>query len=291
MNLKMIKYGIIRRLFKNNPIILTKNKFNYYMGYKLNLKNPKSFNEKINWIKLKYYNPLYEKCSDKIEVREYVKSKGLENILTREYGYYNSLDEIKLDKIPKRCVIKTTHSSGGVYIVKDKNKINKEKLYQIIGESLKTNLYDENFEWQYKNLKPRIIIEELIETNEPELIDYKFFCFNGKVEYIYIAHGTTSGDPNYCIDFYDKEWNYIKVSREHHKNFGPIERPKQFEEMKKIAEQLSKDFAHVRVDLYSENNKIYFGELTFTTCSGFGKFKPIEFDYILGEKFDISNLV
>ena len=157
------------------------------MGYKLNLKKPKSYNEKINWIKLKYYNPLYEKCSDKIYVRDYVKVKGLENILTKLYGVYDSLDEVNLKNIPQKCVIKTTHSSGGVYVVTDKDKINKEKLQEVINNSLNTNLYDRDFEWQYKNLKPRIMIEELIETQNSELTDYKFFCFDGKVRYVYVA--------------------------------------------------------------------------------------------------------
>lgn len=131
--------------------------------------------------------------------------------------------------------------------------------------------------------------EELIETDNNELMDYKFFCFNGKVEYIYIAYGSET-QKDYCIDFYDRKWNYINVKKKGHKNFGPIEKPKMLEEMIKIAEVLSSDFVHVRVDLYCENNRIYFGELTFTTGSGYSGFEPNDFDYELGSKFDLNNL-
>ncbi len=289
MNFKRLKYGIFRRIYKNNPVKYTKNKFEYYMGYKLNLKCPKTFNEKLQWVKLFYYNELYEKCSDKVEVRDYVKEKHLENILTKLYGVYNSLDEINFDELPQKFMIKTTHSSGGGYVVKDKNEIDFDKMSQIINQSLATNLYPENYEWQYKNLKPRIMVEELIETDKPDLIDYKFFCFNGKVKYIYVSIGTTTIDE-FAIDFYDENWNYLNVKREHHKNFGKIEKPEKFEEMKKVVEKLSEDFTHVRVDLYNENDRIYFGELTFTTGSGYGKFEPESFDTELGKYFDLEKL-
>lgn len=290
------KYGLLKKFYKmigNNKKYISI-LFKETMGYEFDLDNPKSYNEKINWIKFNYYNSLYEKCSDKIDVREYIKQKKLEKILTKKYAIYNNVEDITLEeinKLPDKFVIKTTHSSGGVVVVKDKNEFNLESAKKILLDSFNTNLYKLHAEWQYKNLKPRIIVEELIETDKPELIDYKFFCFNGKVEYIYIAHGTTSGDKNYCIDFYDKKWTWKNVKRVGHKNYGPIEKPKKFEEMKKIAETLSKDFEHVRVDLYCENDKIYFGELTFTTGAGLGKFDPMSFDYELGEKFDISKLI
>ena len=279
----------LRILYRKNNRKYIELQFQNMMGYKPNLDNPKTFNEKINWIKLNYYNELYEKCADKIEVRNYVTEKGLSNILTKLYGKYGSIDEIDFEKLPNKFVLKTTHSCGGVVVVNDKNTIDKNEVYRILNKSLKTNLYNIGREWQYKNLKPRILAEELIATNNKELTDYKFFCFNGKVEYVYIAYGSES-NKNYCIDFYDKNWNYINVKKKGHKNYGPIEKPKKLDEMIKISEILSNDFEHVRVDLYCENNKIYFGELTFTTGSGYSAFIPNEFDYELGSKIDINNL-
>lgn len=290
LNKKTIEYAIKKRIYRNDDKKYIMNEFKYVMGYSLNIENPITFNEKINWVKINYYNPLYEKCSDKILVRDYIKEKGYENILPKLYKIYQNVDEINIEELPKKFVIKTTHSSGGVVVVQNKNKIDLNQMKSVLEDSLKTNLYEKGKEWQYKNLKPQIIVEELIETKEKELNDYKLFCFDGKVKYIYVAHGIASGASDYCIDFYDAEWNYIKVSREGHKNYGPIKKPEKLEEMIKIAEDLSKEFAHVRVDLYFENNKIYFGELTFTTCNGFGKFHPKEFDYELGKFFDLNKL-
>ena len=290
LNKRTLEYVIKKRLFKHNDKKFILNEFKYHMGYPLDLKNPITFNEKINWIKANYYNPLYEKCSDKILVRDYIKEKGYGNILTKLYKIYNSVDDINLKDLPQKFVIKTTHASGGVYVVKNKNSVNINALKEVLQTSLNNSLYNNGKEWQYKNLQPRIMVEELIETDKDELNDYKFFCFNGKVKYIYVAHGTMSGDSNYCIDFYDEKWNYVPVSRIGHKNYGPIPKPKKFDDMVTIAEALSKDFVHVRVDLYCEHNKIYFGELTFTTCSGYGKFLPEEFDRELGKYIDMTAL-
>ena len=241
MNSNSLKYKIIKKILKNNHVLFTKIFFYNSMGYKLNLNNPKTYNEKIMWTKLRYYDPLYEKCSDKIEVRDYVKNKGLERNLTKLYGVYNSIDEIKIDELPQKCAIKTTHGNGCTYIVKDKNTIDEKELSEQINNSLQKNQYDESLEWQYKNLKPRIMVEELIETDKQQMIDYKFFCFEGKVKYIYIAQGIIDRPMDYYIDFYDENWNYINVRRKNHKSYGPIEKPKKFEEMKQIAEILSKD--------------------------------------------------
>lgn len=276
---------------KNNTRKFVEIQFNIATGKKINLDNPVTFNDKINWLKVYYYNPLFEKCADKINVREYVKDKGLDKYLTKLYKVYNNVDEINLAELPDKFVIKTTHSSGGVAVVNSKDTIDDYKLEhikEVLNESMKNNLYEVNREWQYKNLIPKIMVEELIEGNGPELNDYKFFCFNGKVEYVYVARGISTGDLSYYIDFYDKDWNWLDVRRVGHKNYGKIDKPKNFEEMKNIAEKLSKDFDHVRVDLYNENGRIYFGELTFTTAAGFGVFEPDSFDYELGEKWNIT---
>ena len=287
ITLKRIK-RYLKRLYLKNDTRYIKYMFKKKFGYKLDLKHPKTYNEKINWIKAKYYNPLYEKCSDKILVREYIKEKGYENLLTKVYKIYNSTDEINLDELPNKFVIKPSHSSGGVFVVKDKKNFDFDKVKETLDRKLNESLYTKNREWQYKNLVPKIIVEELIES-KGVLSDYKIFCFNGKAEYIYVEKNALL--PNFNIDFFDTKWNHIDVRRVGHENFPtPIPKPKKLKEMIKIAEDLSKGFAHVRVDLYCEEGKIYFGELTFTTANGMGNFDPFEFDYELGKDFDIEQL-
>ena len=288
---KMVINKILRTIYRNNKEKYISLQFENSMGYKPNLKNPKSFNEKICYQKAYYYNPLYEKCADKYAVREYVKSKGLEKILTKLYGVYESTKEIDFDKLPESFVLKTTHSTGGgVVIVKNKNDLDIKSAFKDLNHSLSHNLYKKGYEWQYKNIKPRIIAEEYIKPDESELMDYKFFCFNGKVQYVYLAYGTASNDSSYFLDFYDKDFKWVNVRREGHKSYGQRPKPKMFDELKKVAEKLSEDFAFVRVDLYCENKKIYFGELTFTPGNGVGKFIPDSFDFEMGKLFDIKKL-
>lgn len=292
MNFNELKKKILSKkikLYKNNTKKFIEYQFQLYMGKKLNLDSPKTYNEKIQWFKLNCYDSTINKCSDKLLVRDYIKEKGLSSILTELYKVYNSTDEIDLNDLPNKFVLKTTHSSGGVYVVKDKEHIDKIKMKKILEESLKNDLSITLKEWQYKDLIPRIIAEELIETDKKYLLDYKIFCFKGEPKYIYVAEDTTGGESDYCIDFYDTEWNHLDVKRVGHRNRGPIEKPPMLDEMLNIARLLSKDFEHVRVDLYNENGKIYFGELTFTTASGYGKFENEEFDIELGNHIDINN--
>ena len=257
-------------------------------GRKLNLKNPKRYTEKLQWYKLNYRNSLMTKCADKYTVREYVKSKGLDHILNELYGVYDSVKEIDFDKLPNKFVLKTTNDSDTNVFCRDKANIHieeiKEKIERNIKERSKTPL---GREWAYRNAKRRIICEKLLEdskTKDRGISDYKFLCFNGKPAFIvydvdrYIRHKR---------NFYDINWKYLNISSDC-PNFGDmVEKPEKLEEMLEIAKILSKDFPAVRVDLYCVENKVYFGELTFYPWSGYVKFEPDEFDFILGEKFKI----
>lgn len=190
--------------------------------------------------------------------------------------------------MPNSFVLKTTHSTGGgIVIVDNKNELDVQYAYKVLNKSLSENLYYRGYEWQYKDIKPQIIAEEYIKSTS-ELVDYKFFCFDGKPEYVYLSH--TGKDGKLYLDFYDKDFKWVNVRLNGHLNYGERSMPEKFNEMKKIASILSANFAFVRVDLYCENGKIYFGELTFTPGNGVGKFEPIDFDYKLGELFDIKNL-
>ena len=258
------------------------------LGRKLNLKNPQRFTEKLQWYKLYYRNPLMHKCVDKYEVRDYVKSKGLGDILNELYGVYDKPEEIDFDKLPKKFVIKTTAGSGGqnVYVCDDKSKLNKEKLIKTLKYWLKLNP-KKSFgrEWAYEGCSNRIIIEKYLEGNDEGLTginDFKFFCYNGKVEYIvfdgdrYIKHKR---------NFYDKNWNYIDIQSDCDKLGDSVKKPKKLKEMLKIAETISEGFPFVRVDLYCINKTVYFGEMTFYPWTGYVQYSPDSFDYDLGKVF------
>lgn len=273
---------------------MVKIQYKMKLGRKLNLKKPQRFTEKLQWYKLYYRNPIMHKCVDKYEVRDYIKSKGLDSILNELYGVFSNVEEIDFTNLPNKFVIKTTAGGGGqnILVVDDKNKINIDKTKEKLKEWL-TIKNDKSFgrEWSYEGITNRIIIEKLLEGNDEGLSginDYKFFCYNGKVEYIvfdgdrYIKHKRS---------FYDKNWNYIDIQSDCDKMENIIKKPKKIDQMKKIAETISKDFPFVRVDLYSIKGNIYFGEMTFYPWTGYVQFEPDSFDYELGDKFELRRFL
>ena len=255
-------------------------------GRNLNLKNPERFTEKLQWYKLYYRNAIMHRCVDKLQVRDYIKDKGLEDILVTLYGYYANIEQVDFDSLPEQFVIKTTNGGGGlnVAVVTDKKKFleSEDKTKLIAKPSLKNS---GGREWAYYGLEPGIIVEELlVNTEKPEagVNDYKFFCFNGKVECIVVDIDRYIGHKR---NFYDASWNNLDVISDCEATDREIPMPENFELMKQIAEKLSEDFPFVRVDLYNINGKIYFGELTFYPWSGYVQYTPDWFDFELGEKF------
>lgn len=260
-------------------------------GRKLNLKNPERFTEKIQWYKLYYHNPIMHQCVDKYEVRDFIKSKGLENILSTLYGVYDSPEEIEFEKLPDKFVIKTTSGSGGqnIFICDDKKNLNIVELNQKLKYWLKLNP-KKSFgrEWAYEGNKNRIIIEELLESDSTTgLIDYKLFCFNGKVEYIYVISDRFLG-KSAKLGIYDSDFNKLDAYRcDEEKQTDTISKPCNFDKMIEYACSISCEFPQARIDLYNINGKIYFGEITFYDGSGYMSYSPDEFDYRIGEKFPI----
>ena len=256
-------------------------------GRKLNLKNPERFTEKLQWYKVNYRNDVLHKCVDKYAVREYVEQKGLGKTLVKLYGVYDTVDDIDISVLPYRFVLKTTNGSGGlnVFICKDKNTFDKERVKEQIGKLREYKPGDGGREWAYLGVKPRIVIEEYLEnTKNPDagVYDYKFLCFGGKPEYVIVD---ANRYINHKRNFYNIGWTYRDVSSDH-ENFGDtMEKPRGYEDMVAVATKLSKGFPFVRVDLYNVNGKTYFGELTFYPWSGYVQFTPDEFDFELGEKF------
>jgi len=247
------------------------------------LKNPQTFNEKIQWLKLYDRKPIYSTMVDKYEAKLYIKGIIGDKYIIPSYGVWDSFEDINFDMLPNQFVLKTTHDCGGVVICTDKGKFNKEKARVHLEAHLKRNYYYEGREWPYKNVKPRILAEKYMENeSSKDLKDYKFFCFDGKVKALFVAADRQSQNEETKFDFYDEQFNHLDIRNGHPNSERPIEKPINFELMKELASKLSKGFPHLRVDFYEVNGEVYIGELTFSHYSGMIPFEPEQWDYIFG---------
>lgn len=253
------------------------------MGRKLDLKNPKTFNEKLQWLKLHDRNSIYTKMVDKYEVRQYIKETiGEKYLIPLIGGPWEKFRDIDFSKLPKQFVLKCTHDSGSVTICTDKNKFDIEKVRKKIDRSLRGNFFYGGREWPYKNVKPRIIAEKyMVDESGTELKDYKIFNFNGVPQIIQVDFNRFAGHKR---NLYTTNWEFLEVAIEYPSDSNiKIDKPEKLEEMLNLAQMLSKSIPHLRTDFYSIGNKIYFGELTFYHESGFGKFMPDEWDKKFGD--------
>lgn len=256
------------------------------MGKKLNLEKPQTYNEKLQWLKLYDRNPEYTKMVDKYEVRKYIAEKIGEEYLIPLLGVWDSFDEIDFDNLPEQFVLKCTHDSGGLVICKDKGNLDIKAAKKKIEKCMKRNYFWQNREWPYKNIKPRIIAEKfMVDESGTELKDYKFFCFNGEPKALFIA---TDRPHDTKFDFYDIEFNHLPFTNGHPNADRELKRPAGYDEMVKIAGELSEGLCHTRIDLYDINGKIYFGEITFFHWSGFTPFVPEEWDYKFGAMINLN---
>lgn len=253
------------------------------MGYKLNLKNPKTFNEKLQWLKIHNRRPEYTKMVDKYEAKLYVAEKLGEEYIIPSLGVWDKFDDIDFDGLPDKFVLKCTHDSGGLVVCRDKSKLDKEAAREKIERSLKRNYYWHSREWPYKDVKPRIIAEKYMEDSvTQELRDYKFFCFNGEMKVMFIASERYNETTETRFDFFDREFQHLNF-RNGHPNADVLPaKPEKFEEMCVLAEKLSGDIPLLRVDFYEVDGEIYFGELTFSHWGGMMPFEPKEWDEKLG---------
>ena len=261
-----------------------KKKFKLRLGFELNLENPKRYNEKLQWIKLNLHSPQYVDMVDKYKVKEIVASIIGEEYVVPVYGVWNKPEEIDFDSLPNQFVLKTNHDSGGVVICNNKANFNQRKAVKFLHKYLKNDYYLQNREWPYKNVKKCVFAEKYMEDNiSGELRDYKFFTFDGKVKAMFIAKDRFNDNEETKFDFFDENFNHLPFTNGHPNAIIPPEKPKNFELMKELAEKLSKNIPHVRVDFYECNGKVYFGEMTFFHWSGFKPFIPDEWDYKFGE--------
>ncbi len=237
----------------------------------------------MQWLKVNYRNPLYTELVDKYEVKQYVTDKIGEQYIIPTLGVWERFEDIDVDALPERFVLKCTHDSGGLVIVKDKSQFDKNAAKEKINDSLKRNYYWSSREWPYKNVKPRIIAEPYMEdTKTGELRDYKFFCFDGEVKAMFIATERQKAGEEVKFDYFDADFNHLPFVQEHENAAVTPEKPVCFDEMKRLASALSKGIPEVRVDFYEVDARVYFGEMTFYHFGGFMPFKPEEWDYTFG---------
>ena len=260
-----------------------KRMFKAIFGYELDLNNPQTYNEKLQWLKLYDRNPIYTTMVDKYAVKEYVASIIGEEYIIPTLGVWDKFEDIDFDKLPKQFVLKCTHDSGGLVICKDIKNLDFEMAKEKINKSLSRNFYYIGREWPYKNVKPKIIAEKYMEDKTTaELRDYKFFCFDGVAKALFIASDRQTDGEETKFDFYDMKFNHLDFTNGHPNAIEEIDKLATFDEMRKLAEKLSQNIPHVRVDFYEVNGKTYFGELTFSHWSGFVPFNPQEWDFTFG---------
>ena len=264
-------------------------KYRVMMGKKLNLEDPQTYNEKLQWLKLYDRKPVYTTMVDKVAAKDYVAERIGEEHIIPTLGTWSSFDEIDFDSLPDQFVLKTNHDCGGVMVCKDKATFDKEKAKQFLEKHLKRQYFRNHREWPYKDVKPCIFAEKfMVDESGYELKDYKFFCFDGKVKALFIAKDRAVEGEETKFDFFDENFKHLPFTNGHPNSEPPYVEPPKFEEMKALAEKLSAGVPHLRVDFYNINGQIYFGELTFYHWSGFVPFEPEEWDYTFGSWIQID---
>lgn len=269
--------------------LFLKVKFRLTMGYWMDFKDPKTYNEKLQWLKLYDRNPAYTKMVDKVAAKEYVAQVAGKQFVIPTIGVWEKAEDIPWDKLPNQFVAKVTHDSGGIVICKDKNQLNTKEAVRKLSKALHQDYYNLTREWPYKNVKRQIIVEQyMVDESGYELKDYKFFCFDGEPKMLFVATDREKENEETKFDFFDTEFRLLPFTNGHeHAQVTPA-KTKGFDTMMELARKLSKGIKHVRVDLYDVNGKVYFGEMTFFHWSGFVPFEPEEWDAKIGKWLILS---
>ena len=281
--------GAIKKLQKKGEQMSDEDYLKYMfkikMGYKLNLDNPITFNEKMQYLKLFNRESIYTTMVDKHGVKPFVEKKVGQEYIAKELGCWKNPSEIDYAKLPNKFVLKTTHGCGGMMIIDKKNGFDKEEINRFFEKGLELNYYSTCREWPYKDVEPRIIAEEFLKDSNFDVLPvYKFFCFNGEPFIAQVIQNDKK--ENETIDYIDMEWNFLKLKQDfpNSRKAKRIQKPAVFEQMKQLCRSLTQGIPFVRCDLYVVNGKIYFSEFTFFSDAGFEKFHPRKWDRILGEK-------
>lgn len=265
-----------------------KMKFKGAMGKKLDLQNPQSYNEKLQWLKLYDRNPAYTGMVDKYEVKGYVAEKIGSEYVVPTLGVWERVEDIDFAALPNQFVLKCTHDSGGLVICRDKTQLDISQAKRKLSKALKSRFYHMGREWPYKNVKPRILAEPYLEDKATgELRDYKFFCFDGEAKAMFVATERQKKGEEVKFDFFNMDFERLDLRQGHPNAKQPVSKPETFAQMRELAEQLSAGIPHVRVDFYEVDGKNYFGELTFFHFNGMVPFEPEEWDYTFGSWINI----
>lgn len=264
--------------------------FRFNVGRKMNWDNPQTLNEKLQWLKINYRFPLQTVVSDKILVRDYVRKRIGQEYLIPIYGIWDKFEDIDFETLPDQFVLKCNHDSGGLVICKDKSKLNIKNVKNKINKSLHSNFFYAGREYQYKNIIPKIYCEKFISINNQVPPDYKIYCFNGTPDAIMVCcdRFKRGGSHRAKYYFFDKNWNFLPLNKGDDENDVPdIKKPKNLDQMYKVASLLCKDFYFSRIDLYNIDGKIYFGEITLCPNSGFDPDITYDTDLLFGQKLVI----
>lgn len=307
MNKNSLRYRFLKYLLYSFSRVLSDKKFlqlkfRLFMGYPLDLDHPKTFNEKLQWLKLYDRNPKYSRMVDKAEAKSYVANIIGEEHIIPTLGVYDNPEDIDFDSLPDQFVLKTTHDSGGVFICRDKKNFDKNEVIKKLNRRLKRNVFWLNREWPYKNVMPRVLAEKFLNNEQVELClgsttsdnkqqgltDYKFYCFDGIPQFLYISKGLED-HKTASISFLTMDWEFAPFKRSDYNSFNYLPaKPSKFDDMLTIAKRLAKGHPFIRVDLYQSDNQIYFSELTLTPCSGMMPFEPKLWDRIVGDYLNLS---
>ncbi len=281
--------NIIKNLLKILPdkLYLQLMYFKHFRKF-INFNNPKNFNEKIQYLKLKYRSNELTEMADKYKVKQYVSKLIGNEYVIPTLGVWSTTEEINFNELPKKFVLKCNNDSGGVVICKDKQALNIEETKKFLNSRLNNNGFWYGREWPYKNIKPCIIAEKYMENNgQNELIDYKFFCFNGQPKVVLVCSERFASN-NMCKTYFDENWSLLNIMEANHRIDKEQKKPQSFEKMKTISQKLAKGMPFVRIDFYEIEGSLYFGEITFFPASGLEKFKPEKWNNIFGDMIDIS---
>lgn len=258
--------------------LFLKYQFHYVFGQPLNLDNPKSFNEKLQWLKLYDRNPLYTTLVDKYAVKKWVADKIGKEYVIPTLAIYDNEGQIDLNTLPNQFVLKCTHDSGSVVICKDKRTFDLDGARQVLGKGLKNNFYKKHREWPYKNVQRRIIAEQFLDDNSSSgLKDFKLYCMNGECKAILVVTRNHNTGNSY-YDYFDADFNHLSFTKGHPNSPCVVARPESFSVMKQLSQRLSEGITNVRCDFYEINGRIFFGEMTFFPASGIVPFNPVEYD-------------
>lgn len=286
------KSVLIKALYFTSPLFsdrtYLKMLFPLNLGYRLNLDNPKTFNEKLQWLKINYRRPEMTQMVDKYEAKEFASKIIGDEYIVKNYGVWDSFDDIDFENLPEKFVLKTTHDQGGVVIIKDKNNFDKQAARKKLQKHLKVKHYYLTREWPYKDVKPRILAEEVLfdgEKSQPN--DYKFYCFNGEPKVMLVA---TERSKKAKFNYFDMDFNSVDLQQGGERSDKAITEPQGFRKMIELSKKLSKGLPHVRADFYDIDGNVYFGEMTFFDSGGMAAFEPEKWDKIWGDWIDLEQI-